>query len=88
MTSIYKERLAILEINQNKLVNLSNDKQENGNGIFDRYKAPVLTNAHVPLNGILANFLLMKEITSYFNTNTSFIGKPCSQQVLKFETTR
>ena len=49
MTSIYKERLAILEINQNKLVNLSNDKQENGNGIFDRYKAPVLTNAHVPL---------------------------------------
>ena len=49
MTSIYKERFAILKINQNKLVNLSNDKQENGNGIFDRYKAPVLTNAHVPL---------------------------------------
>ena len=48
---------------------------------YAREEFETQTNAYVPLNGILTNFLLMKEITSYFNTNTSFVDKPCSQQV-------
>jgi len=49
MNKKFSERLAALEKRQEKLLNRSNQKQELGNGIFDRYKHPVLTAEHAPL---------------------------------------
>ena len=34
---------------QEQLLNQPNKKEENGNGLFDRYVNPVLTAEHVPL---------------------------------------
>jgi 4-O-beta-D-mannosyl-D-glucose phosphorylase len=39
-----------LEVNQENLINQSNLLIEPGNGIFNRYKRPILTADHVPLN--------------------------------------
>jgi len=49
MTSIFKNRIALLQKAQDLLINKKNLKEEEGNGIFERYKYPVLTAAHVPL---------------------------------------
>jgi 4-O-beta-D-mannosyl-D-glucose phosphorylase len=49
MNNNFYERLASLEKEFDILVQKPNQKQENGNGIFDRYKNPVLTANHVPL---------------------------------------
>ncbi len=50
MKHTFFERLAKLEKAHEELLQLPNEQQENGNGIFDRYKNPVLTAAHVPLS--------------------------------------
>ncbi len=49
MNGIFFDRLAELEKRQEKVLGLSNEKAEGGNGIFDRYKHPVLTAQHTPL---------------------------------------
>lgn len=48
MTS-FKKRLATLETAHQNLIVLKNQKQELGNGIYDRYKNPILTAAHTPI---------------------------------------
>jgi len=48
-SKIYKKRLQALESEYNKLVKRKNQKIKPGNGIFYRYKYPVVTAAHVPL---------------------------------------
>jgi len=45
----FYERLAALEQDHDHLIHKPNEKLPNGNGIFDRYKNPVLTAAHTPL---------------------------------------
>lgn len=49
MNGKFFERLTGLEKKQELLLGLSNQKQEPGNGIFDRYTNPVLTAQHIPL---------------------------------------
>lgn len=49
MSREFYERLTGLEKEQESLLNLPNQKAENGNGIFDRYVNPVLTAKHCPL---------------------------------------
>ena len=46
----FEQILAQLEVNQENLINQSNLLIEPGNGIFNRYKHPILTADHVPLN--------------------------------------
>ncbi|RTL59467.1 MAG: glycosidase [Sphingobacteriales bacterium] len=46
--SFYK-RLKELDKEQQLLIQRKNEKLRNGNGIFNRYKYPVLTAAHIPL---------------------------------------
>lgn len=50
MTSIFKNRLQNLTEVHSNLLKRTNSKEELGNGIFFRYKYPVLTASHVPLN--------------------------------------
>lgn len=45
----FKKRLATLETAHQNLIVLKNQKQELGNGIYDRYKNPILTAAHTPI---------------------------------------
>jgi len=49
MKQEFFERLAALEKEQEQLLQQPNEKNETGNGIFDRYRNPVLTAAHAPL---------------------------------------
>ena len=49
MTSNFVCRMAQLEENHHALINRKNEKEVLGNGIFDRYKYPVITAAHIPL---------------------------------------
>lgn len=46
---IFNERLSLLVKRHKELVERKNVKIEGGNGIFDRYKYPVLTAEHTPL---------------------------------------
>lgn len=50
MTSIFKKRIELLQDAQDLLINKKNKIEEAGNGIFERYKYPVLTSGHVPLS--------------------------------------
>lgn len=50
MTSIFKNRLQNLTEAHSNLLRRTNSKEELGNGVFFRYKYPVLTASHVPLN--------------------------------------
>ena len=50
MTPIFEKRLARLQAAYQELVNKENEIDGIGNGIFDRYKNPVLTAAHAPLD--------------------------------------
>ena len=50
MRTNFEQILAQLEVNQENLINQSNLLIEPGNGIFNRYKHPILTADHVPLN--------------------------------------
>ena len=45
----FTNRLNQLHSNYQQLMTKPNKKQENGNGIFDRYQNPVLTAAHAPV---------------------------------------
>lgn len=49
MKSDFFNRLTALEKRQEQLLQQRNEKEENGNGIIDRYKNPVLTAQHAPL---------------------------------------
>ena len=50
MTPIFEKRLARLQAAYQELINKENEIDGIGNGIFDRYKNPVLTAAHAPLD--------------------------------------
>ena len=49
MSGNFFNRLAILEKKHELLLGRSNEKVETGNGIFDRYRYPILTAQHTPL---------------------------------------
>jgi 4-O-beta-D-mannosyl-D-glucose phosphorylase len=49
MRNKFFNRLAKLEADYEKLIQQPNEKVENGNGIYNRYKNPVLTAAHTPV---------------------------------------
>jgi 4-O-beta-D-mannosyl-D-glucose phosphorylase len=49
MTQNFETRLKALEEAHRQLINKPNDIAGSGNGVFDRYKNPVLTAAHSPL---------------------------------------
>jgi len=49
MTSIFRNRVDQLQKAQEALVSRKNQIEAGGNGIFSRYKYPVLTAAHIPL---------------------------------------
>ncbi|MGI4728980.1 MAG: glycoside hydrolase family 130 protein [Janthinobacterium lividum] len=48
MTTDFDARLSTVKNSYEQLIARKNEKAENGNGIFDRYKFPVLTAAHAP----------------------------------------
>jgi 4-O-beta-D-mannosyl-D-glucose phosphorylase len=50
MIQEFKQRLARLQDELTQLINTPNEIAGTGNGIFDRYKRPVLTAAHTPIN--------------------------------------
>ncbi len=52
MTTIFKDRVKQLREAHEALLIEKNQREENGNGRFARYKNPVLTAAHVPLEWI------------------------------------
>lgn len=49
MTSIFRNRVEQLQKAQETLINKKNHIESDGNGIFSRYRLPVLTAAHIPL---------------------------------------
>lgn len=49
MNTVFEKRLKALQSAHATLVNRKNEKQELGNGVYDRYKYPVLTADHAPL---------------------------------------
>ena len=49
MSFIFNHRLHLLQTKHDQLLHRPNEKEEAGNGIFDRYQHPVLTAAHAPL---------------------------------------
>ncbi|MDE3234572.1 MAG: glycosidase [Bacteroidota bacterium] len=49
MEKIFQQRLFALNNEYNHLINKPNHKVLPGNGLFERYKNPVLTSAHTPL---------------------------------------
>jgi len=46
----FEKRYQLLHETYGQLVNLENEKTTSLNGIYNRYKYPVLTHAHIPLN--------------------------------------
>lgn len=50
MTPEFKQRLALLQQEQQQLITKPNQTAGTGNGAFDRYINPVLTAAHTPIN--------------------------------------
>jgi 4-O-beta-D-mannosyl-D-glucose phosphorylase len=50
MTPHFKQRLALLQQQQQQLITKPNQVAGTGNGIYDRYINPVLTAAHTPVN--------------------------------------
>jgi len=49
MTTAFEKRLKALQAEQRTLMDRPNEIAGTGNGVFDRYKYPVLTAAHTPL---------------------------------------
>ena len=47
--SNFEERVAALRAHHEELLTKKNEKLEWGNGIYDKYKNPVVTAEHVPL---------------------------------------
>jgi 4-O-beta-D-mannosyl-D-glucose phosphorylase len=50
MKTNFEQRIAQLAKTQEELIKTQNQKIEEGNGLFNRYKNPVLTAAHIPYN--------------------------------------
>lgn len=50
MKTNFEQRITQLAQNQERLITTPNQKIEEGNGLFNRYKNPVLTSAHIPYN--------------------------------------
>ncbi len=50
MKTNFEQRITELAQNQERLITTPNQKIEGGNGLFNRYKNPVLTSAHIPFN--------------------------------------
>jgi 4-O-beta-D-mannosyl-D-glucose phosphorylase len=50
MTPEFKQRLALVQQEQQQLINKPNQVAGAGNGVFNRYKNPVLTAAHTPIS--------------------------------------
>lgn len=81
----FNKRLAELEKDHEKLINRKNRKVRPGNGIYHRYKRPVLTAAHAPLHwrydlDYRTNPYLMERIgvNAAFNSGAiHFNGKFC-----------
>jgi len=49
MTTLFEKRLQQLQEEQRQLISRRNEIAGVGNGVFDRYKYPVLTAAHTPI---------------------------------------
>lgn len=49
MSKDFEKRLQALKMAHGALLNRENQKEELGNGIYDRYNYPILTAAHIPL---------------------------------------
>jgi len=49
MTTEYKKKIDALRAHHEALITLPNEKEEWGNGIYDRYKNPIVTAEHTPL---------------------------------------
>src|SRR5687767_14501608 len=49
MNTVFEKRLNAMETAYTTLVTRKYEKEERGNGIYDRYRYPVLTAAHAPL---------------------------------------
>jgi len=47
--SEFQEKVKNLLSTHKELINRKNEKQENGNGIYDRWKYPIVTAAHAPI---------------------------------------
>lgn len=50
MKTNFEQHITQLAQNQERLITTPNQKIEEGNGLFNRYKNPVLTSAHIPYN--------------------------------------
>lgn len=50
MKTNFEQRIAQLSINQEELISRTNPIIETDNGLFNRYKNPILTAAHIPFN--------------------------------------
>ncbi|MBD3378741.1 glycosidase [candidate division KSB1 bacterium] len=48
-TNVFTKRLQQLTDHHNRLINRPNERLQPGNGIFDRYRYPILTAEHTPL---------------------------------------
>jgi 4-O-beta-D-mannosyl-D-glucose phosphorylase len=73
MNTVFEKRLNALETAYTTLVTQKNEKEERSNGVYDRYRYPVLTAAHAPL---FWRYDLNKEANPYllerFGINTTF----------------
>lgn len=49
MNTAFEKRLSALQNAHEALINLKNEKEVNGNGVYDRYRNPVLTAQHAPI---------------------------------------
>jgi 4-O-beta-D-mannosyl-D-glucose phosphorylase len=73
MNTVFEKRLNALETAYTTLATQKNEKEERGNGVYDRYRYPVLTADHAPL---FWRYDLNKEANPYlmerFGINTTF----------------
>jgi 4-O-beta-D-mannosyl-D-glucose phosphorylase len=73
MNTVFEKRLNALETAYTTLVTQKNEKEERSNGVYDRYRYPVLTAAHAPL---FWRYDLNKEANPYlmerFGINATF----------------
>ena len=49
MSDEFKNKLQQMENAHQKLISRKNEKTDSGNGIYDRYTFPIVTNDHTPL---------------------------------------
>jgi len=49
MRTNFEKRLALLQVAHERLLSRTNEMAEQGNGVYDRYRHPVLTASHTPL---------------------------------------